>query len=404
MSSPALRARITRLEKELTHIREKARSQLVGPKSHILVIDPRDPQLLSALSMVYNEAGITPPFANMALVAGELLRFHKATAPGNWKFQDLDGGAVEIIAPSFRSFQDWKTKNLHKFFFPEGTKDKDEIARRKSLTSGALHLGHTEDSSVSAVGLKVWARKQRQDTLDVMSKVQSYVESIITNTEVKKKVTRKGTIRVNANFSLRYEWWRDNLVKGSAEEKSLVTSVTNYLRETALGKSSKDLPDLVLDSLEDTLKTGQVKRTTNSRRSAGSKRKGPRKKEVINRYIAPSKRRAKKAVQSDSGNTEIVRGYLQSRIFEQVSKNMQYPALVYRTGRFASSVEVTSVTRNRGEFQVHYTYMKEPYGVFEPENGHPLSTPQRDPKAIIGQSLREVAQEIALVNMRLVRE
>ena len=46
---------------------------------------------------------------------------------------------------------------------------------------------------------------------------------------------------------------------------------------------------------------------------------------------------------------------------------MTAPALVYRTGRFAKSAEVTDVTVGpRGGTVIDYTYMKDPYQTFEP--------------------------------------
>ena len=74
-----------------------------------------------------------------------------------------------------------------------------------------------------------------------------------------------------------------------------------------------------------------------------------------------------------------------------VAEKMQRPRLVYRTGRFASSAEATNVNiGQRGSISVDYTYQKNPYEVFEPGNG-PLANQFRDPKHIIGKSVREIA-------------
>ena len=75
----------------------------------------------------------------------------------------------------------------------------------------------------------------------------------------------------------------------------------------------------------------------------------------------------------------------------KVAGRMQRPRLVYRTGRFASSAEATAVNiGQRGGISVDYTYQKNPYEVFEPGNG-PLANQYRDPKHIIGKSIREIA-------------
>lgn len=72
---------------------------------------------------------------------------------------------------------------------------------------------------------------------------------------------------------------------------------------------------------------------------------------------------------------------------------MQAPALVNRTGRFRNSAEVTNTMIGpRGGVQVDYTYQRNPYEVFEP--GGRLYTPDRNPQKIIGETIREVAQQI----------
>lgn len=68
-------------------------------------------------------------------------------------------------------------------------------------------------------------------------------------------------------------------------------------------------------------------------------------------------------------------------------------ALRYQTGRFANSVEPTQVMVGpRGGVHVDYTYMKYPYQTFEP--GFKQGSTLRDPRKIIGESVREIAQSI----------
>jgi hypothetical protein len=68
-------------------------------------------------------------------------------------------------------------------------------------------------------------------------------------------------------------------------------------------------------------------------------------------------------------------------------------ALRYQTGRFANSVEPTQVMVGpRGGVHVDYTYMKYPYQTFEP--GFKQGSTARDPRKIIGESVREIAQSI----------
>ena len=76
-----------------------------------------------------------------------------------------------------------------------------------------------------------------------------------------------------------------------------------------------------------------------------------------------------------------------------IKSNMGVPALVNRTGRFAESAEVRNVTMGpRGATVAEYTYQKNPYQTFEP--GFEQGSTYRDPRKIIGQSIRQIAQGI----------
>ena len=81
-----------------------------------------------------------------------------------------------------------------------------------------------------------------------------------------------------------------------------------------------------------------------------------------------------------------------------VLKNMNAPALVNRTGTFAESVRLTDISKTpKGFPSFGYTYDKEPYGVFEMGMGAPpWATPERDPRRIIDQSIREIATQAAI--------
>ena len=89
--------------------------------------------------------------------------------------------------------------------------------------------------------------------------------------------------------------------------------------------------------------------------------------------------------------TEMINGVLE----RAVRQKMVSPGLINRTGRFARSAEVLqTLVGPRGGLYVDYTYDKEPYGVFEPGHGkRPWSNQYRDPRRIIGQSIREIIQK-----------
>ena len=89
---------------------------------------------------------------------------------------------------------------------------------------------------------------------------------------------------------------------------------------------------------------------------------------------------------------------LNKRLPDTVRKNMNAPALENQTGRFAESVRLTDVTQTpKGYPSIGYTYQKAPYQVFEMGRGRvPWSTPERDPRKLIDQSIRELAAQFAI--------
>ncbi len=84
---------------------------------------------------------------------------------------------------------------------------------------------------------------------------------------------------------------------------------------------------------------------------------------------------------------------INDKLPEVVMYNMRPPALQNRTGGFAESAEVVDVIKTpKGFPSFGYTYDKTPYQVFEMGVGRaPWATPQRDPRAIIEKSIRQIA-------------
>jgi hypothetical protein len=87
---------------------------------------------------------------------------------------------------------------------------------------------------------------------------------------------------------------------------------------------------------------------------------------------------------------------LNSKLPTEIRKNMGYPRLENRTGRFADSVRVTDISLTRKGFpSIGYTYQKQPYQVFEQGAGRaPWANERRDPRSLIDVTVREIASEI----------
>lgn len=84
---------------------------------------------------------------------------------------------------------------------------------------------------------------------------------------------------------------------------------------------------------------------------------------------------------------------IQAQLSERLLDNMKLPALRNRTGRFRRSAQVQNVMVGpRGGTEVQYTYMKDPYSTFEP--GGEMGSTDRDPRRLIGGTIREIAIEL----------
>ncbi|NDB57207.1 hypothetical protein EB001_01970 [bacterium] len=87
----------------------------------------------------------------------------------------------------------------------------------------------------------------------------------------------------------------------------------------------------------------------------------------------------------------LINTQLQNVLSANMGGGTEKRILNYRTGRFAASAKVESMSQSRqGMITAFYSYMKNPYQTFEPgfKQGSPKT---RDPKLLIAQSIREIA-------------
>jgi hypothetical protein len=93
---------------------------------------------------------------------------------------------------------------------------------------------------------------------------------------------------------------------------------------------------------------------------------------------------------------QLINTHLQDVISANMGDGASRNVLNYRTGRFASSVEVERMSESRqGMITAFYSYMKYPYATFS-EGGAQSQPKSRDPKLLISKSIREiVGQQVA---------
>lgn len=96
---------------------------------------------------------------------------------------------------------------------------------------------------------------------------------------------------------------------------------------------------------------------------------------------------------ADTSHPLALKEMINAVLPDEILKNMGSPALNNRTGRFRESAQVTNaLVGPRGGINIEYTYQRNPYETFEP--GGAMGSTGRDPRRLIGNTIREIAQEI----------
>tara|TARA_R100000231_G_scaffold86790_1_gene65896 strand:- start:13955 stop:15403 length:1449 start_codon:yes stop_codon:yes gene_type:complete len=111
---------------------------------------------------------------------------------------------------------------------------------------------------------------------------------------------------------------------------------------------------------------------------------------VFNKAKIPGVRQGKQT----SINPISLMNLINAVLTEEIKEKMTLPRLQNQTGRFAESARVQRVTTGQrgGNLTIDYTYLKRPYQTFEP--GFKQGSVFRDPRSLIGTTIREVATGI----------
>lgn len=246
-------------------------------------------------------------------------------------------------------------------------------------------------------------------------KEYSLIQEIVTN--YRQLVTTRGKLRADYISKITYQYGADNLEDSVFEKRLKNIFFKEFAPQVAKdiaqmpGSSSLEQKTLasIIAQFKLTIKPGKngtlVLRIENSynpdttklKTSGVAKTKGKRSgKAKFTQGKTPTKPRVRVKSGSSLPDIRALIGLLNERLPQQVAKNMESPALNYRTGRFASSVRVTDITStSKGLPSIGFTYMKNPYQVFEyPGSGNSLAQNPfpgaRDPRSLIDKSIREI--------------
>jgi len=328
-----------------------------------------------------------------------------------------------IKQPAQKAFLDAvqaKIKDLNK-----GRGENNQLKAAYSEKGGIsfFDIGHSSETAVSVQRKNIaenelikWSTKQKSPAAQKM--LQSLLSELQWSID-KKDIKNTEVLTVSLESGL------ENKLRGSKEEKALAEQLEKDL--TTIIKTVGGWPEL---DGSDSYITKTKKRVLNNFTKHNFKNKNVKsnikKQNIIQSTGAPvTASVARKASFAkggevvNSGGAVLKRGkqktqnlfsimtLINQKLPEQVRKNMGSPRLENTTGRFASSVKLTSVTTTRRGFpSFGYTYRKDPYQIFEDGamGKSPWADSHRDPRQLIDASIREIAAEMAIGRFYTRRE
>ena len=235
-----------------------------------------------------------------------------------------------------------------------------------------------DDLALLGIDLSI-IRNDAEDshTITVESRIQNRLDGL-TSAENREKLLKDLKFAI---MKLPYGRGLENL-KGS---DSINDKYRKQTLEAVVDEFRKIGAQITTESLAD------KSRSSNSKKKRSATSKTVKNK---NRVKVKKPKPRRKEAKTNTGIANLL-PLLNTRINETVAKNMGDPRLNYRTGAFASSVRITDVARTAQGFpSIGYTYAKYPYQTYEV--GYKRGDKDRDPRALIDVSIREIAAEMAV--------
>lgn len=189
-------------------------------------------------------------------------------------------------------------------------------------------------------------------------------------------------------------------------EKTLRKNMGTYFKASKMESSSKNadryklaLVKTVLNEL-DNIPGAKITSNVKDLKDLSAKKKTPiitsqGKERILKR--TKNRKASVKRVRSTpaAGKVDVLklRNLINAMLPDALLAQMELPRLRNRTGRFRNSAQVTDIRVGpRGGTEIDYTYQLNPYQTFEP--GGAQGSVDRDPRALIGGTIREIAQEL----------
>ena len=340
---------------------------LVGPKPSKLYPAQRDPYVtFSKIKEIYRDS-LAEYFKDLQLITNDAIRKKSKSKSGNYN----------------------KETTVGKFF----------------------HLGHLDKMGVSETQLQDGLSKA---LMELPEEERENVNSVLKQYGIKLSYIRNDDKDM---MFVKIESATDNLKRGGSvgqAKKALLKSLNDVLldlnvwmldgSDSPIERKRKQASIALIDPFR-TLKSKNIKTKGKKVKAKKSAKKattftttpketiGKEKLKMGTMAVATSRRKEKSDSPASSPLHMIA--MFNKQLPQVVAKNMVSPALQNQTGRFASSVRVTDITKTpKGFPSIGYTYDKFPYQTFE--TGYAQGNPLRDPRNLIQGSIREIAAQLAM--------
>jgi hypothetical protein len=282
---------------------------------------------------------------------------------------------------------------------------------------GLLDIGHQEGFSIAdkrvqnlleKLELKVKATSKRQ------TKTESPLLRILAEVKTNPRVQVLKEISFKAEVRVREQGVDSNRRVQSKQEFQLINSIKKQFKaliekeDWGNFSTSPSAIDITRGSiLESARKAGFKVKKTNSetkKKSGYTTSKQVKKSTTVTKEKDSGVKVSRKSGNRNQPERPQTRNWLQllpminSRLTDIVAKNMNSPRLNFRTGRFAQSARVVNVEQTPQGFPSFvFDYERNPYDVFDRTKGRsPWNTPQRDPRALVDVSVRQIVREMAI--------
>lgn len=286
-------------------------------------------------------------------------------------------------------------------------------------TGGFTNLGHVKENAVSV--------RLQQIAVDELLSNTDFITQIFPNNRIAVEIVKsissfKGSLgEFSIIVSINEEGAYANLGDAAEEKKTLANlgekikdkllKEVNWAGQRGSNSPIEQLSAILINEAIDIFKAipGVKVRGKKQKIDKGTS-KGASKSELPKAKKSRSSRGTKGPITINeprsSGSTTMSNrpSWLQllplinAKLTPTVMKNMGSPRLNNRTGRLAQSAQVVGVEQTPQGFPSFvFNYERDPYDVFDRTLGRsPWNTPERDPRTLVDQSVREIVREMAI--------